>query len=169
MKKSILWLSLLIVLFLPAFAADKHQAVESSSTAIVGNAIPNIFRPIGNFFKRLFGKEKTPVACAMANVNNLTLSELEITETCATRDNSCAKSQLIEVFTEASDPEDDVLIYGYTISAGRIIGEGEKVIWDLSGVKAGTYTITAAVDDGCGFCGQTRTVKVKVIKCPDCE
>jgi hypothetical protein len=47
--------------------------------------------------------------------------------------------------------------------AGKIVGYGAKVVWDLTGVKAGTYTITAAANDGCGLCGKfvTKTVVVK--------
>lgn len=69
----------------------------------------------------------------------------------------------ISVATTAVDPENDVLTYDYTISAGKIIGTGANVVWDLSGVKAGTYTITAGVDDGCGVCGETIT-KTVIIK-----
>jgi len=66
------------------------------------------------------------------------------------------------VQTSAVDPENDVLIYQYTISGGRIVGTGARVMWDLNDVLPGTYTITAAVDDGCGLCGAkvTRTVTV---------
>jgi vacuolar-type H+-ATPase subunit I/STV1 len=68
----------------------------------------------------------------------------------------------IEVFTNAKDKENDNLTYAYTVSGGKIIGQGKKVFWDLSGVKPGTYTITAAVDDGCGFCGRTVTKTIIV-------
>ena len=68
----------------------------------------------------------------------------------------------IEVVTKATNPNSDALIYHYVVSSGKIIGKGEKVIWDVSGVKPGTYTITAAVDDGCGFCGKTQTKTVIV-------
>jgi hypothetical protein len=68
----------------------------------------------------------------------------------------------VGVEVTASDPEGDVLTYAYTVSGGRIVGAGTKVFWDLNRVRAGTYTITAAVDDGCGLCGKkvTRTVTV---------
>lgn len=68
----------------------------------------------------------------------------------------------IEIITKAKDKEDDTLTYSYTVSGGRVIGVGKKVTWDLSGVKPGTYTITAAVDDGCGYCGKTMTKTVTV-------
>lgn len=68
----------------------------------------------------------------------------------------------VGVTTTASDPEGDSLVYNYTVSGGRIVGQGSNVTWDLSGVLPGTYTITAAVDDGCGLCGKSVTQTVKV-------
>lgn len=68
----------------------------------------------------------------------------------------------VSVTTTSVDPEYDVLTYFYKVSGGKIIGTGAKVVWDLSGVKAGTYTITAAVDDGCGLCGKFGKYKIIV-------
>lgn len=75
-----------------------------------------------------------------------------------------SNGMLVSVVTTASDAEGDTLTYNYTVSGGRIIGAGTKVIWDLNGVRAGTYTITAGVDDGCGVCGKTATRTVTVIE-----
>ncbi|MBP7415582.1 MAG: DUF6438 domain-containing protein [Pyrinomonadaceae bacterium] len=69
----------------------------------------------------------------------------------------------IRVKTIAADPDNDPLVYIYSVSGGKIIGKGLDVIWDLSDVRVGTYSITAAVDDGCGPCGKTMT-KTVVIK-----
>ncbi|MBV9216259.1 MAG: hypothetical protein JO053_08790 [Acidobacteria bacterium] len=57
----------------------------------------------------------------------------------------------------------NVLIYHYDVTAGKIVGTGPDVIWDLSLSPPGEYSITAWVDDGCGPCGirQTRKVVVK--------
>lgn len=73
----------------------------------------------------------------------------------------CEKNK-IEVLTKIKKGKVEIIGYAYTSSAGKIVGKGEKVIWDLSGVKPGTYLITAAVDDGCGFCGKTQTKTVTV-------
>ncbi|HEY0429909.1 MAG TPA: hypothetical protein VGC76_19150 [Pyrinomonadaceae bacterium] len=107
-----------------------------------------------------------------ANVNSITLSETEIIAGCNKKkqNRSCADSvKEISVTVEANDLENDVLTFNYTVSGGRIIGEGAKVIWDLAGVEPGIYTITAGVDDGCGVCGTTKTEKIVVKKCPDCN
>ena len=70
----------------------------------------------------------------------------------------------VTVKTTAQDPEGDVLTYNYTASGGRIIGTGRNVWWDLNGVRPGNYTITAAVDDGCGLCGTKVTKEVVVLE-----
>lgn len=94
------------------------------------------------------------IECYAAAVTDLTLSFYEVS-----RDSA----KTINVMTDAVDYEGDVLTYRYDVSAGTITGKGQRVDWDLTGVKPGTYTITAAVDDGCGFCGPTKTRTVRVI------
>ncbi len=81
---------------------------------------------------------------------------------------NCPDSMSVNVATSASDPENDPLTYNYTVSGGRVVGQGANVSWDLSGVSPGTYTITAGVDDGCGVCGTTQTRSITVEAC-DCE
>lgn len=88
-----------------------------------------------------------------ANVAGLSLDKIVIEATA---------NKVVRIETVANDPENDPLVYKYAVSAGRIQGSGAKVIWDLTGVAAGTYTITAGVDDGCGICGQTVTKTVTV-------
>lgn len=108
-----------------------------------------------------------------ANVTELILSRNEITADCPVKDSLETKSNddyfYINIETKAeSEVPTDVLTYNYTVSGGKIIGTGASVIWDLSGVKPGNYTITAGVDNGCGVCGTTRTETV-VVKEPFCS
>jgi hypothetical protein len=78
-------------------------------------------------------------------------------------------SMIIDVKVEAADKESDVLGYNYEVSGGRIQGTGSNVKWDLTGVAAGSYTITAAVDDGCGLCGKSKTRQITIGECePAC-
>lgn len=114
-------------------------------------------------------------ACHMENkhadVTDLILSADEITINCGNpaKNGKCANGKTqISVKTKSVDPEGDVLTYEYNISAGKITGQGADVVWDLSGVEPGDYTITAGVDDGLGVVGQTATKTVVVKECPDC-
>ncbi|MEZ5424767.1 MAG: hypothetical protein R2747_00760 [Pyrinomonadaceae bacterium] len=107
-----------------------------------------------------------------ADVNDLALSANEIIIGCSepAKKNSCSIGDgRISVTTTAVDPEGDVLTYIYKVSGGKIVGSGKEVVWDLWGVKPGTYNITAGVDDGCGICGKTVTRTVVVKECPDCS
>jgi membrane-associated protease RseP (regulator of RpoE activity) len=127
------------------------------------DVISEIIEPHGFIFQVSSGSRPRPRPNGIANVTDLLLSQTEITTNCPTNSSPCENGrQTIDITTVAIDPENDVLAYNYTLSAGRIIGQGAKVIWDLTGVKPGTYTITAGVDDGCGVCGKTITKTVKV-------
>ena len=104
--------------------------------------------------KKLEDRQAQSCVNLTANVRDLSLSLDEI---------SALSSKQITVSVTASDPENDVLTYAYFVSAGKIAGTGAKVVWDLTGVGMGSFTITAGVDDGCGLCGQTKT-KTIIIK-----
>jgi membrane-associated protein len=97
-----------------------------------------------------------------ANVIDLVLSAHEL---------AASTNRQIEVLTTALDPENDPLTYVYTVTAGRIIGRGHKVVWDLSGVAPGTYEITVGADDGCGICRQPAkgNRQDRFNPCPSCS
>jgi hypothetical protein len=49
------------------------------------------------------------------------------------------------------DADGDNVLYTYSVTGGRIGGEGASAVWDLAGAaRPGTYTVTVEVDDGCG-------------------
>jgi hypothetical protein len=65
----------------------------------------------------------------------------------------------------ASDPDGDTLLYSWTSTGGRIIGEGANVSLDTTGLAPGDYTVTVQVDDGCGCVAfDSRTIRVS--DCP---
>lgn len=65
----------------------------------------------------------------------------------------------------ASDPDGDTLLYTWSTTGGRIVGDGANVTFDTAGLAPGTYTITTQVDDGCG-CVAFDTKTVTVEECP---
>lgn len=144
------------------------------------NGVPPGFQtstsPSGYVGQLWFGRRQARQAEELnkaANVDSVDLSTHTITLPCPpgrrSKSGSCNDNMTISVTTHASDPENDVLTYSYTKTAGNIIGQGANVQWDLSGAQPGTYTITTAVDDGCGICGKTNTQTITVRECPDCE
>lgn len=176
MKK--LCLVLFIILSLCSFAKSKDRSIQSS--VVISNTtdfknFPNIFRPVGNLFRRIFRKPR-PIICYSTDVKDVKLSSQEITAFYAVEGADRVNTALIEVstiavsgpyeYTEESHPS---LTFKYTVTAGKISGEGIHVVWNLTDVKAGEYTITAAVDDGCGFCSKTVTKTITVKECTDCK
>lgn len=129
----------------------------------------NVLEKIYDWFVGLFKKKKKPVENLPANVTSLSLSEKEVFLPCppgtGTNGSSCSDNMSVSVKTLAVDPENDTLKYTYRVSGGRIIGQGANIIWDLSGVGFGTYTITAGVSDDQGVSGKTITETVSVKEC----
>ncbi|MBK8149932.1 MAG: hypothetical protein IPK58_17450 [Acidobacteria bacterium] len=113
----------------------------------------------------------------VANVTGVSLNNKKIVIPCKPgykprEGTSCPDGTNISVGTSVENPGNEVLTYQHTVSAGRIVGQGANVTWDLSGVRPGTYTITSAVDNGCGYCGKTVTETIEVVECdcvPECS
>jgi hypothetical protein len=108
-----------------------------------------------------------------ADVTSVVLSETTVTTPCPPGQKpkagqTCSDDMSVNITTTAVDPENDVLTYNYTVSGGRIVGQGANVQWDLTGAQPGSYTITAGVDDSCGVCGKTQTTTITVAAC-ECE
>lgn len=161
-----------LILSLVSFAEtkDKQETKILPAAPTAQNGIPTLLRSLIVRIKQIFGIKRRPIICPVPNVTNLTLSRTEITTSCAAKKDSCPENlQSVEVIPEIVDPANNVLLYVYKVSGGEIVGSGAKVTWNLSGVKPGTYTITAGVDDGCGVCGLTQTREIKVIECPNCN
>lgn len=51
------------------------------------------------------------------------------------------------VTVSAGRAEGNQFKYAYTISGGRIIGKGAKVVWDMTGAMPGTYQIEVDAED----------------------
>jgi hypothetical protein len=126
---------------------------------------------IQGFIGRRNKRGVTPPVNLPPNVTGLAFDRTSVALPCPPdlipREGTTCPEPSVRVTTTAVDPENDVLTYNYTVSGGRIVGQGANVTWDLSGVRPGTYTLTAGVDDGCGICGKTETRTIEVTQC-DC-
>jgi len=74
-----------------------------------------------------------------------------ITRPCppGTQSTSCtATGNEVQLTADARDPDNDTLLYTWSVTGGRVTGEGRSVTWDLSGVANGTYTASVEVNDG---------------------
>ena len=152
-----------------------NPAVITTTFAGIPSGFAPSNDPNGYILQAFIGrrnKRATDIENQAANINSVNLSTNVIKIGCPdgyrSQSGGCADSRTVSVSTSASDPEGDVLTYNYTVSGGRVVGTGANVQWDLSGAGKGTYTITTAVDDGCGVCGKTNTQTVKIEECNDC-
>jgi hypothetical protein len=147
-----------------------------TSTGALSSAYPVSSDPHGYIFQVAVGRRNArslpPVKNTPGDVTDIALDKTKFVLPCPAgqvSDGSCTADTSVAVKTSAVDPDNDVLTYNYTVSGGRIVGQGANVSWDLSGVRPGTYTITSAVDDGCGFCGKTVTKTINVETCTGCK
>ena len=65
------------------------------------------------------------------------------------------------------DVQNNEVLFTWTVTAGRLRGEGRNVTWNLSGVAVGTYTARVDVNDGNQHTS-TASITVQVIHCADC-
>ena len=56
----------------------------------------------------------------------------------------------VAIHVNASSPQNDPLTYSYTATGGTVDGTGPDARWNSTGVTVGSYTVTAAVNDGKG-------------------
>jgi hypothetical protein len=80
---------------------------------------------------------------------------------------TASASRTIDLTANAVDPDNDTLLYTWSVTGGKLSGDGRGVSWDLSGVNPGTYTVTVDVNDG-----NAHTVNgsatVTVAECTNC-
>ncbi|MFZ0062320.1 MAG: hypothetical protein WAL47_09810 [Pyrinomonadaceae bacterium] len=79
-----------------------------------------------------------------------------------------SSSREVTLTADSRDPDNDTLLHTWTVTGGRITGEGRTVSWDLSGVNPGTYTASVEVNDGNQHTANATTT-VTVAVCTDCK
>jgi hypothetical protein len=104
-------------------------------------------------------------------LSSVTASSSSITLPCeeGKMSNSCPTSAnlSISLTANASDADNDVLLYTWTVTGGKISGDGKNVGWDLTGSMPGTYTATVSVSDG-SHPAVTGSTTVTIAACPNC-
>jgi K319-like protein/PKD domain-containing protein len=106
-----------------------------------------------------------PTVSVSANYSTITLP-------CppGTSSDSCSPSAYssVDLTASAADPDNDTLLYTWSVSGGRLTGEGRTVTWDLSGVMPGTYTASVEVNDGNAHTATSSTT-VTIAVCTGCR
>ena len=104
-----------------------------------------------------------PTVTASASVSS-------ITRPCppGTSSASCTPSgNEVTLTANATDQDNDQLLYTWSVTGGRLTGEGRTVTWDLSGVANGSYTASVEVNDGNQHTA-TSSATVTVADCTGC-
>ena len=79
------------------------------------------------------------------------------TMSCSVDRSSVLAGERVRLTGVASDPDGDPLTYSWRASAGQIVGSGESVQFDTTGLAPGHYTITGRVEDGRGGAADCST------------
>jgi len=87
----------------------------------------------------------------------------ESSETCTP-----SSSRTVDLTATATDPDNDTLLYTWSVTGGTLSGDGRAVAWDLSSVNAGSYTATVTVNDGNTHTAMASTT-VTVAACNECR
>lgn len=139
--------------------------------------VPNGFRfsedPHGFIGQLWFGHRNArsiPPPPNVAPVVSLAASTATLNLPCpeGTQPVDCTPSSSMEVqlTATATDQDNDTLLYTWSVTGGRVSGDGRAVNWDLSNVQPGTYTASVEVNDGNNHTATaTTTVTVATCRC----
>ena len=125
---------------------------------------------IAQFFIGRRNSRELPIINQAPTVTAVSASMTSILRPCPppTSSTTCTPTgDSVTLTADASDPDADQLLYTWSVTGGRLTGEGRSVTWDLSGVQNGTYTATVEVDDG-NMHKATGSATVTVADCTGC-
>ena len=133
------------------------------------NPVRRFFSWVGDGFAGVFRRRK-PFYCHLPPIINLTSSSSSVPVCPAAQHSinpSCSSSGEVTLTADVTYPENDKLLFTWTVPAGRLRDEGSKVTWDLSGRPEGSYTATVEVNDGNQHTA-TASITLQVVHCRDC-
>jgi hypothetical protein len=127
-----------------------------------------IFRGITRPFRR-----RPKFYCSLPPWPSIRASNSSITLPCpatniATSAANCPTGSEVTLQASVAADADDKLLFTWSVTAGRLRGEGTTVAWDLSGVPVGTYTATVEVNDGHQHTANS-SISVTVLTCAQCD
>jgi hypothetical protein len=115
---------------------------------------------------------RIPPHVNVAPSGSVSASTSSITLPCpeGTSSDSCTASatRTVDLTGAYTDQDNDPLVYVWSVTGGKLTGDGRSVSWDLSGLAAGTYTANVSVTDGNGGTA-TGTTTVTIAPCNDCH
>jgi hypothetical protein len=158
------------------FAYRRHMNQQDEGH--FDNRLPTAFKPSddpnGFIFQFWAGHRNARIPPPPPNqppTVSVSSSSATITLPCppGTSSPSCtaSASRSVDLTANATDPDNDTLLYTWSVTGGRLTGEGRGVSWDLSGVNTGSYTASVEVNDGNAHTANASTT-VAVADCTGC-
>lgn len=154
--------------------------VPGTSRPVTSNGFPVGMQfsedPNGYIFQFWVGRRNARIPPKPPNqpptVTGVSASMTSITRPCppGTSSATCTPSgNEVQLTANATDVDNDTLLYTWSVTGGRLTGEGRAVTWDLSGVANGSYTATVEVNDGNPGHTANGSASVTVADCADCK
>ncbi|HSE33635.1 MAG TPA: hypothetical protein VLA93_18835, partial [Pyrinomonadaceae bacterium] len=143
----------------PAVPAPTPTVVPGTSRPVTSQGFPlgfNFSEDPNGFIAQFWigrrnARQPPPPPNVAPEIRSVTASISTVTRPCpeGTSSTTCTPSgNEVTLTADAVDANNDQLLYTWSVTGGRLSGEGRTVTWDLSGVANGTYTATVEVDDG---------------------
>jgi len=159
-------------------AAYRRHMNQQDQGHFNGNLATVGFKPSDDpngFIFQLWAGHRNPRLLPHINVapiGSVSSSSASITLPCpeGTSSDSCSPSasRSVDLTASFTDQDNDTLLYTWSVTGGRLSGEGRTVSWDLSGLQTGTYVATVSVNDGNGHIVPGST-SVTIAECRDCK
>jgi outer membrane protein OmpA-like peptidoglycan-associated protein len=124
------------------FAEIDYLMTDFSGSALGGNSRQDNLR-LGTGIVIRFG---LPREAPPAPVNHPPVAACSASPTSV----FAGSGDTVAVHVNASDPDNDPLTYSYTATGGTVDGSGPDARWTVGDAAPGSYTVTAAVNDGKG-------------------
>ena len=120
--------------------------------------------------QKILVKENSVEIVQPAKIKELILDKSELIAACPVgrlRRIRCESGNCGIVVSSVADGK--IMTYNYQTNGGEIVGSGDKVLWNLAGLKPGEYSITgSASDDGTIF-GEPKTATIEIKENPTCS
>ena len=149
---------------------DKNHFTSNLPVSFIPSSDPNGF--IGQFWIGHRNARTLPPKPNLPPTVSVSGSTASITLPCpeGTSSESCSPSasRSVDLTANAADPDNDTLLYTWSVTGGKLTGEGRSVSWDLSGANAGTYTASVEVNDGNAHTANSSTT-VTIAGCTGCK
>ncbi|MGH9871725.1 MAG: PKD domain-containing protein [Pyrinomonadaceae bacterium] len=146
---------------------DQGHFSDTLPSVFQGSSDPNGF--IFQFWAGHRNPRIPPPPPNQAPTVSVSSSSASITLPCppGTSSPSCtaSASQSVDLTADGRDPDNDTLLYTWSVTGGTLSGDGRAVSWNLSGAQPGTYTATVTVNDG----NQHTAVGSTTVTIANCE